>query len=229
MRKSTRWILATALAVVLTSVSPAVAGNGKGKGSGDPGDGSSGGITPVTLTFRDALGDDRIASDTQAPYADGVDGVEAFLGSKANYGNLWLRLANSPRGLWLDFAECVGGGCSPPFAAAIVGNSALKIDADDVQADGLWGMAVGTTIYAPARVYYDLDDGRGPGFVEFNPKLGGRTPCKNKSNYLAVTRTGDRSWRVSADRTGTACVTLPGGTELAGVYLMPFELAVEAP
>jgi hypothetical protein len=225
MRQTTRWILATVVAVVLASASPALAG--KGKGSGGPGDGSSGGITPVTVTFRDALGDDRIGSDNQTPFVDGADGVEAFLGSKANYGNLWLRLARSPRGLWLDFAECVGGGCNPPFAAAIVGNSAIKVDVDNVQADGLWGMSVGTTIYAPARVYYDLDDGRGPGFVDFNPSLGGKTPCKNKSNYVTVTRTGDRSWRVSADRTGTACATLPGGSELAGIYLMPFELTVE--
>ena len=74
-------------------------GNGGGKGAGGPGDGNTGGLTPATITFRNAM-DDRIGSDNLTPYIDGVDGVEAFLASKANFGNVWLRLDKAPsRGL----------------------------------------------------------------------------------------------------------------------------------
>jgi hypothetical protein len=229
--KHTASALFTALLIAsLAGAVHAAPGGTKGKpdrGGGDPGDGN--GVTAVTVLFRDSV-TDRVGSDG-AIYINDYDeasdsGVRAFIGTKANLGNVWLMLAKSVRGLLLDFSDCISA-CSPPFTVDVISNSAIKVDANGVQSDGLWGMSVGTTIFAPMRIFYDLDDGQGPGFVEFNPNLKGNSPCKNKSNYAVVTRTGDATWDISADDTITSCVTLPGGGELAGVFVMPFSFTVE--
>lgn len=225
-----RVTLAVALCFVMSVTGIANAekgGNGKGKGSGDPGDGSSGGITPAIITFADSAGD-RIRSDDGTAYVDGVDNVEAFLGSKANYGNVWLRVGDSVRALTLDFSDCQPGTtCNPPLVSIPHDRVSIKVDANNVQSDGLFGMAEGATIHAPMRIYYEYfaNDPEGPGFVEFNPNLKGKSPCKNKSLYVVVTRVDATSWDVSGDETPLACATLPDDS-LSGQYLMPFHFTV---
>jgi hypothetical protein len=160
--------------VLITLVSAAAAKPGGGKGGGKPADGDDGTI-PVSVTFRDDPYD-LIGSDAVDSYTDGTDGVQAFLGSQANTGNIMLWLSKSPRGLYLDFSDCYDANCvSPfdPFSTAVINNSAIKVNANDVLTDGVLAMTIGDAISAPMRVYYDFDDGQGPGFIEFNPAVKG--------------------------------------------------------
>ena len=223
-----KYILISTLMLTIASTASAKPGGGKGGGGKDDG-GGGGGVTPASITFRDAV-DDRVGSDVITPYINGVDGVEAFLGSKANVGNVWLRLAQSSRGLYLDFADCYNNNCISPLAPldnGVVSLSAIKLDADDVLSGGIVSMALGETISAPLRIYYQFEGGEAPGFIEFNPGVRGGSPCKNKSNFVTVIRTSDTSWDISAEPGNRACATMPGGNDLSGVYLMPFSFTVE--
>ncbi len=238
LNQAMQTVLITILILSVSSSVQAAKGGGKGKGGGGSGDGDTGGLTPVTITFMDDSGD-RIGSDGFGPYSDGgADGVEAFLASKANFGNLWLGLENAPsRSLHLDFTDCAG--LCDTSAEIFDTLSAIKVDANDVQTDGLFGMAVGSKIYPPMRVYYQfdqtlssLDEEQNPGFIYFNPNIKGKSPCKNRSDHVEVYRDTNTLWIITG--TGypnTACVTLPGsqlaGQNLAGVFYMPFEFTVE--
>jgi len=217
-------ILLSILMLTVASTASAKPGGGKGGGKDD-----GGGITPVSITFRNAI-DDRVGSDVITPYVDSVEGVEAFLGSKANVGNVWLRLAQSDRGLYLDFSDCYDDNCISPLAPlenGVISISAIKLDADDVVSGGIVSMEKGDTISAPLRIYYQFGKGESPGFIEFNPSVKGGSPCKNKSNYVTVVRTSQTNWEVSAAPDNRACATLPGGNDLSGIYLMPFSFTVE--
>jgi hypothetical protein len=217
--------------ILITLVSSAAAKPGGGKGGGKPADGDDGTI-PVSVTFLDAQ-TDLIGSDDGTPYLDGTDGVQAFLGSQANTGNIMLWLSKSPRGLYMDFSDCYGTGTdcvSPldPILNGVISNSAIKVNANDVLTEGVFAMRFGEAhaISAPMRVYYDFDDGRGPGFIEFNPAVKGGSPCKNKSNFVTVVRISETSWEVSSAPGNRACATQPGGRQLAGIFKMPFKFTV---
>lgn len=239
MQAKRLWMVS--VVVCLAFAFPAWAGQAKG-----------GDTTPAIITFRDCQGgfpsaafsglhpgtalqdlcpvaDDRIQSDVGFSYEDGLEGVQAFLGSAANFGNVWLRLKNSPRGLFLDFTDCASppGECKPPFVSQVVSLANIKVDANDVKQDGLFGMALEETINPPMRFYYWLSADQPPGFVDFNPNQTGKSLCKNKGNFVSVTRTGDATWEVIADANTTGCVTLPGGAEFGGTYRMPFQFTVQ--
>jgi len=211
-----------------------------------------GATTPAVITFRDCTAgfpsaafaglhpgtplldlcapvlEDRIKSDTGIPYEDGVQGVEAFIGSTGNDGNVWLKLKNSPRGLFLDFTDCASPGqCNPPFTTPrAVDLANIKVDANDVKQNGLFGMALEETINPPMRVYYWLAADQEPGFVDFNPNQTGKSPCKNKGSLVTVTRTGAATWEIIGDPNIIGCVTLPGGG-FGGTYRMPFQFTVQ--
>lgn len=236
------------LAACLLAASPGFADHRPGHVA--KGDGGS--TTPAIITFRDCNAgfpsaafanlhpetalldlcpvlDDRIKSDTGMPYEDGMDGgVEAFIGSQANLGNVWLKLAKSTRGLFLDFTGCASPPeeCKPPFTSQVVSLASIKVDANDVKKDGLFGMVVGESISAPMRVYYQLSADQPPGFVDFNPNQTGKEPCKNKGNFVTVRRTGNTTWEVIGDPNIIGCVTLPGGG-FGGTYGMPFQFTVQ--
>lgn len=203
--------------------------------------------TPVVVTFRDcvngvpspaflliqpaadcAVSADRVASDYGHPYVDGELDVEAFLGTQANSGNLLLNVKRSSRGMLLDFTECESvGSCKPPLTQVYT-LARIRIDATAVRKDGLLGMAPGETMSVPARVEYKYSPEQGPGFIDFDPKLGGRNPCKGASDYVSAIRTGEQTWDiVSESRVG--CVTLPdtGGTGWGGNYRFPFHFTVQ--
>lgn len=232
LNQTIRTVFVAFLVLSVAGTAHAGKGNGKGKGAGDPGDGNTGGLTPVTITFRNAVGD-RIGSDDYTPYIDGVDGVAAFLASKANFGNVQLQLDKAPlRGLYLDFTDCAMSCDTRPFDTDIIGLSSFKVDANDVQTDGLFGMAVEGTIYPPMRVLYQYDPEQSPGFIFFNPNVKGKSPCKNLSDNVEVYRESATLWTITGiGRPNTACATLPGGQlagqNLAGVFYMPFEFRVE--
>jgi hypothetical protein len=202
--------------------------------------------TPVVITFRDCQDGfasaaftnlhpeavcpvltDRTRSDWGQSYVDGENGVEAFLGTQANSGNVLLNLKNSPRGLLLDFAECVTPeNCTPP-ASQVYSLTSFRVDATAVRKNGLLGMALHETISAPARVYYQFSAEQGPGFIDFNPNLTGKSPCKGASDYLSVTRTGQGSWEIVVDPTRIGCVTLPDNAGWAGNYHFPLQFTVQ--
>lgn len=234
MQAKRLWMVS--VVVCLSFAFPAWAGPAKG-----------GDTTPAIITFRDCQGgfpsaafiglhpgtpcpvlDDRIKSDTGLDYQDGVENVEAFIGSAANFGNVWLKLKNSTRGLFLDFTDCASplAECKPPFASQVV-LANIKVHANDVKQDGLFGMVIGESISAPMRVYYWLSADQPPGFVDFNPNQAGKSLCKNKGSFVTVTRTGNATWEVLADPSTIACVTLPGGAEFGGTYRMPFQFTVQ--
>lgn len=233
----------TVFAALFMAVAPgahaAKGGNGGGKGSGG---GNS--TQPVAVTFRDCTGgvpsgafvnlhpndtaicqsssDDRLKSDEALAYTDGLDGVGAFIALTGSYGALGVRLAQSPRGLFIDFSDCAGalGSCNPPFTSQIDSSTAIDVDADKVVQNGLLGMTVGQSISTPLRVTYgDF------GFINFNPNVKGKDPCKNKSNYVVATRTSDTTWEVIADANTIGCMTLPGG-DFGGTYRMPFQFTI---
>ena len=242
--KISTYILITTLTLALASTASAKPGNGKGGGGGKHDGGGGSGSVPISIDFRDLI-DDRVGSDIGAQYVDGVNGVNAYLGSKANSGNVWLKLAKSARGLYLDFSACAANTCLTPFDdlagsdvvdAGVISNSAIKLDADQVVTGGVLSMQPDETLMAPMRIFYDFDDGRGPGFIDFNPGVKGGNPCKNKSNFVTVISSdtnGDGttdSWTITAEPGNRACVLLPGGGgrgSLSGIYWMPFSFTVK--
>jgi len=170
---------------------------------------------------------DRIRSDWGQSYIDGEHGVEAFLGTQANSGNVGLRLNQSSRGLLLEFAECASAGsCNPP-ASQLYSLVFVRVDATAVRKNGILGMSVNETMSAPARVYYQVSAEQGPGFIDFNPNLSGKNPCKGASDFVSVTRTGEGTWTIRADATRIACVTLPDNAGWAGNYHFPFQFTVQ--
>ena len=179
--------------------------------------------TPVTITFANA-GADRITSDVYGSYINGQDAVEAFIGSKANLGNLILRLLNSPvRTLKLDFSQCVSAGeCTPP-AQDVQVPVFLKADVNETLSAGMLGMNVGDQTTAPMRIRFLDDHPEGPWFVNFDPSIRG---CRG-SDLVTVRRSGASTWELSAG--GTACLSAggkPGQAEFRGRYNMPFSLTV---
>lgn len=177
------------------------------------------------------VADDRIQSDLDAPYESGVDGVDAYIGSTGTAGNVWLKTGQSSRGLWLDLTACAGaaGSCIPPFQISVIANAAIQVQASETRRNGVFAMAVGESMTAPMRVFYQFNNDVGPGFIYFNPNLKGTSPCKGKSNLVTVTRTNDAAWawEVVGDANTIACVTLPGSSgEFAGTYFMPFRFKV---
>jgi hypothetical protein len=237
MRQRSIWITAFLISTITSVTLPLHAGKQPGS------------KTPVIVTFRDCLNGvpspafltiqpaadcpvtvtaDRIASDFGHPYVDGENDVEAFLGTQANSGNVLLNVKRSSRGMLLDFTECESvGSCKPPLTQ-VYSLSSIRIDATAVRKNGLLGMAVGETMNVPARVEYKYSPEQGPGFIDFDPKLGGRNPCKGASNYVSATRTGEQTWDiVSESRIG--CVTLPdtGGMGWGGNYRFPYHFTVQ--
>jgi hypothetical protein len=214
-------MMRVSVVILLLSVSiPLIAGNQPGS------------RIPVVITFRDCndlvcSAMDRMRSDWGQSYVDGEHAVEAFLGTQASSGNVGLRLNQSSRSLLLDFAECASAGsCNPP-PSQLYSLLFVRVDATAVRKNGILGMAVNETMSAPARIYYQLTPEQGPGFIDFNPNLSGKSPCKNASDFVSVTRTGEGSWVIRADATRVACVTLPDNGGWGGNYHFPFQFTVQ--
>lgn len=221
----------------------------KNHGGGGGGGGGSSTI-PVNVIFRDctagqpsaafwtlhpgtistdwctSTSDDRLKSDTGSAYEDGIDGVQAFIALTGSTGALGVRLANSPRALSLDFTDCASAPCNPPFQSQEMTYTSLDVDANTVKQNGLLGMAVGEKISAPMTVLFsDTQDLSGNvWFIDFNPGVKGKNPCKNKSNYVTVERTSDTSWEVVFGAASIGCLEINNSP--LGTYLMPFQFTV---
>lgn len=234
MKHTARAILTALLIIGLAGAAHAAPGGKKGKpdqGGGDPGDGNE--VTPVTVLFDD-FATDRVGSDGAIyvnDYNEATDsGVRAFIGTQANLGNIKLWLSKAPtRALWLDFSDCFTESCTPLFAMDLDYNSAIDVQVNEVQKDGVWGIPLGTTVYAPMRIWYEDPANPGdPGFIYFDNVRGGSSPCKNSgAGNVEVTRISDTEWTVSASDQIYSCASLPGRKELAGFFIMPFSFTVD--
>lgn len=238
MKNIAKAILTVFLIAGLAGVAHAGKGGTKGKPDQDDGDSGDGNeVTPVTVLFRDNFAADpidRVGSDGDI-YVDNYDeatdsGVRAFIGTKANLGNIKLWLSKAPtRALWLDFSDCFTESCTPLFEMDFDFNSAIDVQVNEVQKDGVWGMSVGTTVDSPMRIWYEDPANPGdPGFIHFDNVKGGSSPCKNSgAGNVEVTRISDTEWTVSASDQIYSCASLPGRKELAGFFIMPFSFTVE--
>ena len=160
-------------------------------------------VTPARITFADAV-DHEIRSDAGVYEHSGViDGLEVFIGSQANFGNIFLRPNSSGRKL--NFTVPANG-CGLSAGTANVDFGFLKTDVNDVVSDGVFGMAEGDVVMAPMRIRF-FDAAGQAYFLNFQPS--GPGPCKNKSNLVKVERAADgASWTVSDD--GSACIEKSG-------------------
>ena len=163
------------------------------------GDGSSGGeITPATITFDDnAAG---IRSDGSGPYVhmDPEDvGLDVFIGSAANDGNIILRPNDGLRDLNITIP--LDDQCG--LTTGLIDLELLKVDVDDAVSGGIYGIAPDDFANVPMKIRFDV--GGTLYFLNFNNDQSG--PCKNKSGLVRVERaTNGASWTVSDD--GAACV-----------------------
>lgn len=207
----------------------------------------SSGHAPTTITMRDCkfgyasasflslsltdsgcpVQNDRVQSDTGLSYVGQQEGVEAYIGTQGTAGNIWLKTINSSRSLFLDLTECASAAaeCNAPFASQYIRRAQIYVTVSAVRRNGVFGMRIGERLAAPARIYYRREEDSVPGFIEFNPNISGKSPCKNRGNLVNITRTGQNTWEVLANPDTTACVTLPNG-QYAGTYRMPFRFHV---
>jgi xanthosine utilization system XapX-like protein len=104
--------------------------------------------------------------------------------------------------------------------------ASLDVDANVVKQNGLLGMAVGEKISAPMTILFsDTQDLSGNvWFVDFDPTVKGKNPCKNKSNFVTAERSSDTSWEITFGASSIACLKL--NDQLLGTYLMPFQFTV---
>lgn len=229
----TRGTAVLVLGLLLALEGAAWARKGGTGGGGGHGNGNGGDITPAKITFADEFGTSgyRISGDGLGEYVHGADGLEVYLGSGGAQGDIFFRLRNSSRGIWLDFGAChpEESSCAPPYGAMVDLDSSISVAPGDVisSGDGLFGMREGDTIEAPMEVFYSYTGEQSPGFIHFDSALRGNNPCKNKSLFVTIHRPGPEDiWTVSADASALACARLPGGG-FSGQYEMPFEFTIE--
>lgn len=233
--QSTRRTASLTLSLLLTlgGATWAKQGGNGGGGGGGRGNGNGGGITPAKITFADELGleGSRISGDNFGEYVHGEDRLEVYLGSGGAQGDIFFRLGNSSRGIWLDFGACHPDetSCTPPYEAMVDLYTSISVAPGDVinSGDGLFGMREGDTIEAPMEVFYSYTGEQSPGFIHFDSALRGNNPCKNKSFLVSIHRPGlEEVWTVSAEEGALACARLPGGG-FSGQYEMPFVFTIE--
>jgi hypothetical protein len=158
-------------------------------------------VTPARITFADAV-DHEIQSDGGVYEHSGViDGLEVFIGSQANFGNIFLRPNSSCRKL--NFTVPANG-CGLPAGTFDFGF--LKADVNDVVSDGVFGMAEGDVVTAPMRIRF-FDAAGQAYFLSFQPSQPG--PCRNKSGLVKVERAADGLSRTVSDD-GSACIEKSG-------------------
>jgi hypothetical protein len=247
-------ILASALPASTLAAPPP----GKGK-DGKTDDGTSSGgngfNTPnpisLSLAFRndesDTIRGDGFGAYTDEPRVPDSDyrmDVHIDGDSGGSYGNLFLRIRQGSRRVFLDIESGCELGCNEtddngnivtqnqPFTAREFDSLGLTVSANESIAGGLCGLdAGGDPITAPMQVIYQDDDPdnelgtTNPGFVDFFPVSKRRSPCYGLTSEVTVRRLDSDSWRVSGDR--AACVRWPGGRKSPGVAVMPFEFQVD--
>jgi len=209
-------------------------GGEEGPGGGD---GEGGLITPATITFMD--GD--IDSDDGAYEHGESAGVNVFMGSRANLGNIFLKgdgsftapLPDNTRLLFLDFdiSICTSGGpCGVPTffgedRSKLV-RAGFVVDVKKAVKDGVY--AIGPPQTAPMRLQFHEDvDGNvaheDNWFLYFDPK---KKNCE-ASGKVNVENSGSGVWTVSGMGL-TGCVVQQTGpnADPVGFFDMDFSFNV---
>ena len=215
-----------------------------GGGGGGQGGGDGNQVTPAVITFRDAAGD-KIQSDVgmmgsydTEEFPNG-ERVTVFIGSKANFGNIFLvgdrgkngdgsitePMREGTRTLFLDFSNCVDP-CVPPDFVSMPGLvlAGFRVAVDKVVKDGGFGLAVDGEVGAPMRLQFreaDDDPFNDNWFLDFDPKN-----CDG-STTVRVKRTGPNTWEVGGNDP-LACLVQSGAprAEPVGLFGMEFFFTV---
>jgi len=202
---------------------------------GDGNHNHGGDTIPVTVTFRDFLGDgddpvpDRIQSD------DGETYDSASIGRTGKFG---LEIGgkqkpNEPpvRMLWLDFSDCVSGPCTSPLPpvglfAASPGTVKLRTHGID-----LTEMLVDEFLDVDAGMNLNIDLTKtGGGYWTLRWALDFENCPAGVSSAVTVTRTAADIWEIEAFPNDLACLGefVGGHWEFRGLYHMPFKMTLQA-
>ena len=185
------------------------------------GGGDGDGTIPVMVTFRDVPGDvlgDRVMSDGNGPYIDGVDKVSTAVGHE---GSFYLKRSKGNqeaiRKLILDFSQCDSDCTAPPCSPACtalrgkVGGGGINLSAMDVKSTGDIALFINMHLGAENGGFFTL---------YFDSS---RLNCA--SAHAQVTRTFADTWEIVGQ---TACLEELNGSVFRGNYNMPFKMTVQA-
>lgn len=164
-------------------------------------------VTPARITYATGAGHD-IEGDTGTGIYEGLnspDGLEVFIGSQANSGNIFLRQQDPSidnRALRINIPA---NECGLPEVAAYFPLRFANAKPDNVIPDGVFGIAENESSGAiPMKIMFL--DGANEYFINFDPSLPG--PCNGQSGYVKVERLpdvgGKGRWTVSPN--GNACI-----------------------
>jgi len=215
--------LALAIAVfALGYVNPAFAGK---KCTEDPKhpsckDGDGDGTIPVMVTFQDDSSD-RVMSDGNGPYIDGVDKVSTAVGHE---GSFYLKRSRGNqeaiRKLILDFSQCDSDCTAPPCSPACTALRG-KVGGGGSGAINLSAMNVKSTDVIALFINMHLGADNGGFFTLYFDSS--RLNCA--SAHAQVTRTSADTWEIEGQ---TACLEELNGSVFRGNYNMPFKMTVQA-
>jgi len=220
--------------------------------TGDPPlDDGGGGPVPVTVTFRDDVGD-TIRSDSEliltmgnpngadvtgceldnCPYINKVDKVVALIRSTAGQGtaNFVMHLSKfAIRTLFLDFRNCASGdtdpNCTPPFLRD------FTVGPTNIFTSGvnLSEMAADSTITLSMSMSVGIDlNSIDLGIWRFF--FGNINADCTGSSTIGVTRNNADTWVIEAEQDDFACLAEQVGAgefEPHGLYRMPFMITVQ--
>lgn len=193
--------------------------DGGGGGGGD-------GTMPATVTFRDAVGD-RVMSDGNGSYIDGIKNVSASIGHEGSF-NLSLTKAKKQalRPLVFDFSECVGGPCNAPpcFDECTLVTGGVTGGGENLSA---MSFPEGTGVEALIVVVNFGDENERVFSLHFDASNFFDADPVCPSADADVRRIDLNTWEIEGQ---TACLVRPGGARDAaavrGTYNMPFKMTV---
>ena len=243
MRKKMIWgailpgCLVLAFACLMLTISGITLANppdGDGNHNHGGGGGGGGDTIPVTVTFRDFLGDDDDPVPDRIQSDDGETYDSASIGRTGKFG-LGIggkQKPNEPavRMLWLDFSDCVSGPCTSPlppvglFAASpgtvILGTHG--IDLTEMPVDEFLGVDAGMNLNI------DLTK-TGGGYWTLRWALDFENCPAGVSSAVTVTRTAAGIWEIEAFPNDLACLGefVGGEWEFRGLYHMPFKMTLQ--
>ena len=206
---------------VLATPGTALANKPGADGKHDHG-GDDGGTTAVTVIFRNSE-TDRIRSDGEGFYIDGVDRVTAEISPHGHF-LFWVPKAkgNKPvsRRLDFNFDDCVGAGDCDTFSG--FGTGAMRVNGLDLRAMMVSVVPTDVVLSGFFKPSED-DDAR---TYSFNPDR------FNGSSLITVTKTGDSPniWvfetKEAPDDVVGLTENVKAGDDIVRLYHMPFQITV---
>lgn len=191
--------------------------------------GDDGGKTAVTVTFRDAgdAGADRIRSDGEGPYIDGVDRVTVEISSQGHFSfGVPKARGNKPviRRLDFDFSVCHHsddthpGPCDNTFSG--LGTGAMNVHGLDLRA-----MTEGVPTEVVLSGFFKPSEDVNARQYSFNPDR------FDGSNLITVTKTDEspNTWVFKTKDFPNDVVGLKevrAGDDIVRLYHMPFQITV---